>query len=229
MATFAPDTFPRPVDSAILTAFDNVWDGLADPGTWWTATERVAIVAATRTSLPLPLGEVTPDPGGLSDTVGPDGLSALTREAVRRLAVDAGRITGDWAAAVVDRLGPGRYVEMVALVVQTVPVDLLCDLLGRPHQDLPTPKAGEPSQAVPDGLGQEGAFVPWTVDGWFGPNVARALSYVPDDNARRMEVVMSMYSGGQRFGEMVWHHRALSRPQVELIAARTSVVNECFY
>ena len=82
MATFAPDTFPRPVDSAILTAFDNVWDGLAVPGTWWTATERVAIVAATRTSVPLPLGEVTPDPGGLSDTVGPDGLSALTREAV---------------------------------------------------------------------------------------------------------------------------------------------------
>ena len=229
MATFAPETFPRPVDPEILTAFDNVWDGLATPGTWWTAAERVAIVAATRTSVPLPLGEVTPDPGGLSDTVGPNGLSALTREVVRRLAVDAGRISGDWAAAVVDRLGPGRYVEMVALVVQTVPVDLLCDLLGRPHQDLPAPRAGGPSQVVPGGLGQGGAFVPWAVDGWFGPNVARALSYVPDDNARRMEVVMSMYSGGQRFGEMVWHHRALSRPQVELIAARTSAINECFY
>jgi AhpD family alkylhydroperoxidase len=27
----------------------------------------------------------------------------------------------------------------------------------------------------------------------------------------------------------VWQHRPLSRPQVELIAARTSAINECFY
>jgi predicted ATPase len=43
-----------------------------------------------------------------------------------------------------------------------------------------------------------------------------------------MGIVTSMYSG-RHFGEMVWRHRALSRPQVELIAARTSAVNECFY
>ena len=152
----------------------------------------------------------------------------MTYEVVRRLTVDAGRITRDWATAAIDRMGPGRYVETVALVVQTIPIDLLCDLLGRPRQDLPVPGTGEPSRRVPDGLGQEGAFVPWTVDGWLGPNVARALSFVPEDNARRMGIVMSMYSG-EHFEEMVWRHRALSRPQVELVAARTSAVNECFY
>jgi len=125
-------------------------------------------------------------------------------------------------------MGLGYYVETVALVVQTVPIDLLCDLLGRPRQDLPVPRTGEPSRVVPDGLGQEGAFVPWAVDGWLGPNVARALSFVPEDNSRHMGIVMSMYSG-QHFEEMVWRHRALSRPQVELVAARTSAVNECFY
>ncbi len=228
MAEFAADTFPRPVDPSILSAFEAVWDGLAVAGRWWTATERVAIVAATRRSLSLPLGEAAPGLAGLSDAVGSDGLSPLTHEVVRRLAVDAGRITRDWASAAIERMGQGHYVETVALVVQTVPIDLLCDLLGRPRQDLPVPGTGEPSRVVPDGLGQEGAFVPWAVDGWFGPNVARALSFVPEDNSRRMAVVTSMYSG-RHFEEMVWRHRALSRPQVELVAARTSAVNECFY
>jgi hypothetical protein len=54
------------------------------------------------------------------------------------------------------------------------------------------------------------------------------LSFVPEDNSRRMGIVTSMYSG-RHFEEMVWRHRALSRPQVELVAARTSAVNECFY
>jgi len=228
VAEFGADTFPRPVDPAILSAFEAVWEGLAVAGTWWTATERVAIVAATRRSLRLPLGETAPDIAVLSDLVGPDGLSPLTREVVRRLAVDAGRITREWATAAIGRMGHGHYVETVALVVQTVPIDLLCDLLGRPRQDLPVPGMGEPSRIVPDGLGQEGAFVPWAIDGWSGPNVARALSFVPEDNSRRMRIVMSMYSG-RHFEEMVWSHRALSRPQVELVAARTSAVNECFY
>ena len=228
MAEFGANTFPRPVDPAILSAFEAVWDGLAVAGIWWTAAERVAIVAATRRSRRLPLGETAPDIAGLSDAVGPDGLSPLIHEVVRRLSVDAGRITRDWATAVIERTGVGHYVETVALVVQTVPVDMLCDLLGRPRQDLPVPGTGEPSRVVPDGLGQEGAFVPWAVDGWSGPNVARALSFVPEDNSLRMGIVTSMYSG-RHFEEMVWSHRSLSRPQVELVAARTSAVNECFY
>ena len=146
MAEFGADTFPRPVDPAILSAFEAVWEGLAVAGTWWTAAERVAIVAATRRSLRLPLGEVAPDIAVLSDLVGPDGLSPLTREVVRRLAVDAGRITREWATAAIGRMGHGHYVETVALVVQTVPIDMLCDLLGRPRQDLPVPGTGEPSR-----------------------------------------------------------------------------------
>jgi len=67
VAEFGADTFPRPVDPAILSAFEAVWEGLAVAGTWWTAAERVAIVAATRRSLRLPLGETAPDIAVLSD------------------------------------------------------------------------------------------------------------------------------------------------------------------
>ena len=89
VAEFAADSFPRPVDPPILPAFEAVWDGLAVAGTWWTATERVAIVAATRRSLPLPLGEAAPDVAGLSDAVSSDGLSPLTHVVVRRLSATA--------------------------------------------------------------------------------------------------------------------------------------------
>ncbi len=226
---FAPDSFPRPVDRPILDAFDAVWDGLGRPGTWWTAAERLGIVDATRRAEPRGIGVEAIDLTTLDPAPAGGALSPLVHEVVYRVAVDAGRITADWAATAVDLLGPGPYTELVALVVQTVPVDRLCALLGRGLAPLPPPQPGDPTRQVPEGMGEGGAFVPWLVDGWDGPNVARALSYVPADNARRLQVVITMYSGGSRFDEMVWEHRALSRPQIELVAARTSAVNECFY
>ena len=42
-------------------------------------------------------------------------------------------------------------------------------------------------------------------------------------------LVMAMYGGPNKFFELVWEGGALSRPQVELLAARVSAVNECFY
>ena len=78
-------------------------------------------------------------------------------------------------------------------------------------------------------MGDGGAFVPWKIDEWVGPNVARALSYVPADNQIRMQLVASMYTGGEDFMSLIWEHRSLTRPQVELLAARTSSLNECFY
>ena len=80
------------------------------------------------------------------------------------------------------------------------------------------------------------AYVPWVKE-WIGPNVSRALSYVPNDNQIRMKLVSSMYlglenapGGETKFISMRWDEdEPLNRAQVELIAARTSAINECFY
>jgi hypothetical protein len=61
-----------------------------------------------------------------------------------------------------------------------------------------------------------------------GPNVGRALSVAPGEQAMFMGLVGAMYSL-RDFVEMVWKDRPLSRPQVELVAARVSAINECFY
>lgn len=39
---------PVPVRADLLEAHRQVWDKLAEPGTWWTGAERVAIAAETR-------------------------------------------------------------------------------------------------------------------------------------------------------------------------------------
>ena len=72
-----------------------------------------------------------------------------------------------------------------------------------------------------------GAFVP-LLDPFAGPNVSRALSLRPDDNMMFHALVGSMYALSD-FQDLVWEDRPLSRPQVELVAARVSAINECFY
>ena len=59
-------------------------------------------------------------------------------------------------------------------------------------------------------------------------NVSRSLSLVPVTNSTWRRLVNDSYSRGPEMLSLTWE-RALSRPQVELIAARVSSLNECFY
>ena len=143
---------------------------------------------------------------------------------------NAHEIEEKWAKEAIALIGEGKYSELVSLVVNIVPVDIFCLLLGRPVVSLPVPKNGKPTKSVPEGLSDGGAFLPWHTENWVGPNVARALSFVPKDNALRMKLVESMYAGADKFISMIWDdNEPLSRSQVEIIAARTSSINECFY
>ena len=102
------------------------------------------------------------------------------------------------------------------------------DALGVAYEPLPEPEAGEPDRAQNPAVAAVGAYVPLQ-EPWQGPNVARALSLVPDQNLMFMSLVMQMYGGQNDFFKLVWEDGPLSRPQVELLAARVSAVSECFY
>ena len=228
MSPFDSSTFHYPVPKPILTAFDAVWKRLGETGEWWNGAARIAIAVAARDFLSQGRGQDIRPLAELDTTPHPL-ISPLATEITRRVTTESGSITPEWGHEAVRLLGPGRYAELVAILVLLVPVDRMCTLLGRPFEELPSPEAGEPAGKIPSGLGDGGAFVPWAVDGWVGPNVARALSYVPRDTQARMELVSAMYAGSETFVSLTWHHRSLSRPQVELLAARTSSLNECFY
>jgi len=224
-----PDTDPfsyasqaAPVRADIAAAQHSCWEGLARPGTHWSAAERVAIARQVRHARserhePPWLRKPAPTDGAL-----PDAAAV----AARTLAVDAHRIDRAWAAKTTEALDEGPYVELAGIVAQVSAIDTFREALGEPLAAFPEPAPGAPSAAPPAGVGDIGAFVPMLTD-FPGPNVGRALSLVPAENARFFALVGSMYAL-RDFSELVWD-RPLSRPQIELVAARVSAVNECFY
>jgi hypothetical protein len=206
---------------------DAAWAELGSPGAQWTGAERVAIAEVTRAAAPRPLWDRAPALGELSREPGDGVLSPFIAGLAERVAVEPSSLSRDDVAAVVAEIGDAAYAELASVVAQVVCVDHNAAALGLELRDLPAPSAGEPHRRRPEGMADVGGHIPMT-EVSDGPNVRRSLSLAGDDHDRWMMLVFAMYSGHQ-FGEMVWSDRALSRPQVELLAARTSALNECFY
>ena len=198
---------------------------IAAAGCAWTGAQRVALATQAREARrqrrnPPWLRDGLPDAGDL--------LPAAAVEVARTIAADAHKIDRAWAEPKISELGDAAYVEIAALVATTCAIDTFAEALGVPCEPLPEPQAGEPDGVKNEQTVDAGAYVPLQ-DPWQGPNVGRALSLVPAQNAMFFGIVMTMYGGPQSFFEMVWEDGPLSRPQVELLAARVSSVNECFY
>jgi hypothetical protein len=212
-----------------------VWAGIGSCGTWWTGPQRVAIVAHVRGARNCELcqrrrSEVSPEAlpgdhdGGNTQA---ELISAGAIEAVHRITTDPGRLTRAFVQATCADIGEEAYVELAALVATAVAIDGFAEALGADLRALPQPGGGEPSCRRPDGMGDVGAFVSQALDKRLA-NVSRAASLVPDTAALWQEVVSQHYSRGAEFAEAVWQ-RPLSRPQVEVVAATVSQLNQCFY
>jgi hypothetical protein len=61
------------------------------------------------------------------------------------------------------------------------------------------------------------------------PNVARALSLVPDAVRQLKELSEAHYLRIDDVVDPRARMRELTRPQMELVAGRVSALNECFY
>ena len=223
MTTFTYADAPAPVPPGMVQSHRAVWERMAKPGSWWSGEQRVAIAAQARAARAArndpPWLRKLPDPG--------DVLPAAAVKAARIIGADAHQIDAEWAKGVIDELGDAAYIELASVIVCLTAVDAFAEAVGTPHEPLPSPLPGEPDRVRPDGLADAGAYVPMT-DPWVGPNVARALSLSPEGNQTFMGVVMTMYGAGGNFFELVWDG-PLTRPQCELMAARVSALNECFY
>ena len=227
--TFEAASFPVPVPAHQLAAFADAWHWLGQPGTAWTGVEKLAIAEAARRATPRPLWDRRPATIDHLSTTPANGevLSPLVVDTAERVAVEAAAIDRPWADAVIGALGDTAYAALAAVIATVVPIDRACSLLGRPLEPLPTPVGGDPTGERAETLVDIGAYLPAAAD-FPGANVAKSLSVAPTANMARLRVVRALYSG-DRFGELRWDDGALNRPQVELIAARTSALNECFY
>tara|TARA_B100000686_G_C16725751_1_gene937706 strand:+ start:893 stop:1564 length:672 start_codon:yes stop_codon:yes gene_type:complete len=214
------------LDAEIVQSFVIVWEHLGKPGSWWTGEERIAIANEIRSCNPKKLWDKD-KPLESYAKQGDEILTPYIKAVVRMISNETASITEDIYREITEEIGEDKYAELAALISQVVPIDHLSDALGVQRETLPEVRLGSPLNERPSGLVNDVGFLP-TFPADNLPHVAISLSLAQADNARRMLLVRAMYSGAS-FGDMIWNHRHLSRPQIELVAARTSALNECFY
>lgn len=228
------DDAPGAVRADIVSAHGAAWDRLARPGTWWTGRERIAIAAETRRAVACALcrdrrGAVSP----YAVEGEHDRASTLPQpvvDAVHRIATDPGRLSERWYRALVDEtLDAAAFVELVGVVITVVGIDTFARALGVAAAELHEPEDGEPTRIRPPATRVDGHWVPSipSEDSAI-PNVRRALSLVPAEAAAFEELGAAMYLPLDDLMDFE-RHRAISRPQMELLAARVSALNQCFY
>jgi hypothetical protein len=59
--------------------------------------------------------------------------------------------------------------------------------------------------------------------------VIRALSLVPDEVRQLLDLSAAQYLSAPQMMQFGRDFRSISRAQIELVAGRTSALNECFY
>lgn len=238
---------PYPIPERIPPVHRDAWDALARPGMWWRGAERVAIAEETRNAEGCTLCAKRRDalsaPSVVGEHASTTDLPAAAIEAVHKIVTDPGRLSQPWLDGLLaDGLTDAAYVELVGVLTTVISIDDLHRGLGLGLEPLPAAEGGEPERRRPTGARDEGAWVPTVPAGALDPadadiyggaphaaNVIRALSLVPPA-VRQLEALHGAhYLSYAEMALLEVPERALSRPQLEFVAARVSAINECFY
>jgi len=123
-----------------------------------------------------------------------------------------------------DGLGMAEYVELVGVVSRSSAVDAIVRGLGGEPEPYPAPIGGDPTGEVAGNARQGRAWVPMVG----GASIVTALSLVPSEMDAMIEFHGPAYLTMEQMADPVFE-RGLDRAQMELVAARTSATNECFY
>ena len=219
---------------------------IRSPGTWWTGEERVAIAKESRRAVRCALCRERRASLSPSAVRGQhDGVRELPEnvtDAVHRIRADPARLSRSWFEGVIaGGLETCRYVELVGVTALSAGLDYFTRALGADPLPLPAPLPGEPSRHRPAGAKPGEAWVPMIAvadatgpeadlygGADFVPNIVRAMSLVPGEVRALRRATESHYIPVGQIGDPTVR-RALDRPQMELVAARVSALNECFY
>jgi len=235
-----------PIRQDLYNAIEDAWQRLAAPGSWWNGPERIAIAKEVRTARKCGFCQrrklaLSPyNVAGEHETGSALPIDAV--EAAHRLSTDCGRVTETWVRSIADGpLGEERYVEIVSIVAVVTALDTFDLALGRALRELPEPVSGEPSQTRPPGARRDMAWVatlasdtvlpgdlnPFAAHG--DKNIHRGLSLVPQEVFNFFDLDVELYLRDHEIRDFDTEYRAISHAQIELIAARASAINACFY
>ncbi len=194
---------------------------VASPGSRLTAARRVQIAEVARDAY------LASDPS--PPWVRPYGDPAL--DVAYRLARHAGTITEQWYEQVItEGMHPLEWVEIVGVVIATLPPIAFARGVGIALPDFPSPSAGEPT-------GREAAelapaklnWVPVAAPADQTASVVQALSALPDEWDNLWRLAAAQYMSDRQMDDPLWNRGTLSRPQMELVAGRLSRIRECFF
>ena len=235
-----------PVADALVESLDAQWQRFARRGTWWRGAERIAIAEAARTARSCPLcaeRKTAVSPNSITGRhAGESPLPEAVVDAAHRIATDPGRLSSAWYAALLETgVTPEQLVELTGILGILTLGDTLARACGAEISELPAPEAGEPSRLRPPSAEVHNAWVPMVhpdrAEGriklfyegvhkaaGFVFNVVRALTLVPEE--------LSGFFGAFRPSDATHGPPppgGLERPQMELLAASVSSMNDCFY
>lgn len=237
IAPFAYRDTSWPVLERMAAAHRRSWTMLAAPGDWWTGDERISIAAECRRASALVDG--LPDPGP-----GPAPLPEAAVFAAHKLIGDLPNVTREWYEATISAEGmsDARYIELLGVLVHVWSVDEFHRALDLALEPLPDPIPGEPTRIRPSGAKAHGSWPPTIqpedlaerdADIYGGShraaNVRAAMSLHPDSVRWLDDLFDAHYLSWIEIGAEQEPFRVLTRPQRELVAARVSALNECFY
>jgi hypothetical protein len=216
----------------LVDAYRTSWRHIASPGSWWDGEQRLALarVAAGAYAAKQPLPPwVTPSTvaGALPDDLPVPDAAA---DVAYRVARHAGTLTEDWYSGMLERgLTPLQYVEIVGVVVAVVPVLSFCRGVGVDPPVWPATESGEATGDQREIVDGSANWVPVDVAFEGFPGVVQALTGVPGEFAHLGATHGAQYIPFEGMGDMTWTRGPLDRRQIEYVAARLSVLRECFY
>jgi hypothetical protein len=237
-----------PIRGDFAEGHNRYWKRLAAPGAWLSGAERVAVAKEVRQAHECSLcsqrkAALSPyQVDGAHDTA--SDLSATMVEVIHRITTDPKRLTKTWFDGIMQQgLSAEQYIEILGTLVCVISIDEFCRGMDLPLNELPEPEAGEPDGYRPANIREDGdgAWVPMLAnivdsgpesDLWEGRTgyVIRALSLVPNEVRYMLDLLQVHYIDNSQIWNVKGSPRGtLTRIQMEVVAARVSALNGCFY
>lgn len=209
---FAFEGSPVPVRDDLTAAYRGLWGHFAAPGPTLTGPERVRFASYVR-------AVHTGDTPAWIDM--PESVLALAT----MLYTEPRLVGRSTVSAAARDAGYPVVVEVIALVSMLAAVDGAHRALGARLEPLPVPEPGEPTKVIADGLKQRGTNIPMAPG-----SILSALDLLPDVGRAFRTSSGPQYMTEQDMALPRFERTpGLNRAQIEIVASRTSLLNECFY
>ena len=192
-----------PVRPDIGLAIRREFQFLASPGGSLSGTERVALAQAARSG---------------------HGSDDLEKFAAHLYSSPA-TVDEKTVRSVADLIGDPPVVEAVGIVARLACIDRFCQVVGVDPLSLPEPVSGPPTGEIVEGLKRRRSHLPMPP----GP-IPVALDLVPAEGRALRAMFGPFYMTEEQMADPSFvRHPGLDTAQLEVVASRVSMLNQCFY